>query len=56
MIATNYSFGIEREEAQLKRNDVDHTKWTNPLEVRYVFHFRARKQHLLSAAYSGKPP
>ena len=35
MMATNYSFGIERDEKQLKQNDVDHTKWTNPLEHRY---------------------
>ncbi|KAK0486020.1 phospholipid:diacylglycerol acyltransferase [Armillaria novae-zelandiae] len=34
MMAANYSFGIERNEATLKRNDGDHTKWTNPLEVR----------------------
>ncbi|KAG5637514.1 hypothetical protein H0H81_004265 [Sphagnurus paluster] len=33
MLATNYSFGIERDEASLKRNGLDHTKWTNPLEV-----------------------
>ena len=36
MIATNYSYGIERDEEALKRNDLDHTKWTNPLEIRYV--------------------
>ncbi|KAI0249241.1 Lecithin:cholesterol acyltransferase-domain-containing protein [Lactifluus subvellereus] len=34
MIATNYSYGIERDEEALKRNDMDHTKWTNPLEIR----------------------
>ncbi|KAH9996664.1 Lecithin:cholesterol acyltransferase-domain-containing protein [Russula compacta] len=34
MISTNYSYGIERDEEALKRNDVDHTKWTNPLEIR----------------------
>ncbi|KIJ65858.1 hypothetical protein HYDPIDRAFT_109905 [Hydnomerulius pinastri MD-312] len=34
MIWSNYSFGIERDEKVLKRNDHDHTKWTNPLEVR----------------------
>ncbi|TFK75464.1 phospholipid:diacylglycerol acyltransferase [Pluteus cervinus] len=34
MIATNYSFGIERDEEVLARNDLDHRKWTNPLEVR----------------------
>jgi len=34
MIATNYSFGIERNVDELKRNDLDPTKWTNPLEVR----------------------
>jgi phospholipid:diacylglycerol acyltransferase len=34
MLATNYSFGIERDEKALKRNDFDHTKWTNPLEHR----------------------
>jgi phospholipid:diacylglycerol acyltransferase len=35
MIATNYSYGIERDEEALKRNDLNHTKWTNPLEIRY---------------------
>ncbi|KAJ3998713.1 phospholipid:diacylglycerol acyltransferase [Lentinula boryana] len=34
MMATNYSFGMERDEEALKRNDLDHTKWTNPLEVK----------------------
>ncbi len=34
MIATNYSFGIERDEEVLALNDLDHRKWTNPLEVR----------------------
>ncbi|KAH7926940.1 Lecithin:cholesterol acyltransferase [Leucogyrophana mollusca] len=34
MIGTNYSFGIERDEAALKRNDLDHRKWSNPLETR----------------------
>ncbi|KAG6872948.1 hypothetical protein C0995_004832 [Termitomyces sp. Mi166 len=36
MLATNYSFGLERDEAILERNNFDHTKWTNPLEVRYM--------------------
>ncbi|THH18526.1 hypothetical protein EW146_g2475 [Bondarzewia mesenterica] len=31
---TNYSFGIERDEKVLDRNNRDHTKWTNPLEAR----------------------
>ncbi|KAI0053270.1 phospholipid/diacylglycerol acyltransferase, partial [Auriscalpium vulgare] len=34
MIASNYSFGIEKDEAVLEKNDGDHTKWTNPLEIR----------------------
>lgn len=34
MLETNYSYGIERDEEQLSRNDLDHRKWTNPLEVR----------------------
>lgn len=34
MMGTNYSWGIERNDDALKGNDVDHTKWTNPLEVR----------------------
>ncbi|KAF9228378.1 LACT-domain-containing protein [Gyrodon lividus] len=34
MIWTNYSFGIERDEEVLKKNDLDHRKWTNPLEMR----------------------
>ncbi|KAF8178601.1 phospholipid/diacylglycerol acyltransferase [Mycena galopus ATCC 62051] len=33
MIATNFSFGIERDEAVLEANDADHSKWSNPLEV-----------------------
>ena len=33
MIATNFSFGIERDEKVLKSNNEDHTKWSNPLEV-----------------------
>lgn len=33
MIATNFSFGIERDEEVLKANNADHTKWSNPLEV-----------------------
>ncbi|KIY50299.1 LACT-domain-containing protein [Fistulina hepatica ATCC 64428] len=34
MFATNYSNGIERDKAILARNDKDHTKWSNPLEIR----------------------
>ncbi|KAJ7729512.1 phospholipid:diacylglycerol acyltransferase [Mycena maculata] len=33
MIQTNFSFGIERDEAVLKANAFDHRKWSNPLEV-----------------------
>ncbi|KII96161.1 hypothetical protein PLICRDRAFT_35093 [Plicaturopsis crispa FD-325 SS-3] len=33
MMGTNYSFEIERDEEQLKKNNGDPTKWTNPLEV-----------------------
>ncbi|WFD45102.1 phospholipid:diacylglycerol acyltransferase [Malassezia psittaci] len=33
MIATNYSNGIERDPHQIRRNNKDPTKWTNPLEV-----------------------
>ncbi|KAF8973168.1 Lecithin:cholesterol acyltransferase-domain-containing protein [Flammula alnicola] len=36
MLESNYSYGIERDEGQLKRNDEDHRKWSNPLEVRYA--------------------
>lgn len=40
MIATNYSYGIERNEEVLKKNGQDHTKWTNPLEIQCVaWHF-----------------
>jgi phospholipid:diacylglycerol acyltransferase len=42
MVATNYSYGIERDEETLKRNDLDHTKWTNPLESRYVTYLQSR--------------
>lgn len=34
MIASNYSVGLERNEEKLKANDLDPTKWTNPLEIR----------------------
>lgn len=34
MMAGNYSVGFERDEKQLKKNDGDPTKWTNPLEIR----------------------
>ncbi|KAI8992928.1 LACT-domain-containing protein [Trametes punicea] len=33
MMATNYSFGIERDVEKLKANNLDFTKWTNPLEI-----------------------
>ena len=33
MLKTNYSFGIERDSAQIRANNKDPTKWTNPLEV-----------------------
>jgi len=34
MLATNFSYGIEKDEMKLKANDRDHTKWSNPLESR----------------------
>lgn len=37
MMATNYSNGIERDEEQLARNNLDHRKWTNPLEVQLPY-------------------
>ncbi|KAK2464285.1 hypothetical protein APHAL10511_003742 [Amanita phalloides] len=37
MLGTNYSWGIERNEDALEKNNLDHTKWTNPLEVRLPF-------------------
>ncbi|KAI1794246.1 phospholipid:diacylglycerol acyltransferase [Ganoderma leucocontextum] len=33
MLATNYSFGIERDIKKLKANNLDFTKWSNPLEI-----------------------
>ncbi|OSD04123.1 LACT-domain-containing protein [Trametes coccinea BRFM310] len=33
MMETNYSFGIERDVEKLKANNLDFTKWTNPLEI-----------------------
>lgn len=36
MVASNYSYGIERDEARLRANDRDFTKWSNPLEIRYT--------------------
>ncbi|KAG6837831.1 hypothetical protein H0H93_016199 [Arthromyces matolae] len=44
MLASNYSFGLERDEATLTKNDLDHTKWTNPLEVRYTREGRERDE------------
>lgn len=37
MINSNYSFGLERDEKQLKANNRDFRKWTNPLEVQLPF-------------------
>jgi phospholipid:diacylglycerol acyltransferase len=37
MIATNYSYGIERNEKALVANNADHTKWSNPLEVQLPY-------------------
>lgn len=37
MMGTNFSVGIERNEEQLLKNNADHTKWSNPLEIQYVF-------------------
>ncbi|KAG6381899.1 Lecithin:cholesterol acyltransferase-domain-containing protein [Boletus reticuloceps] len=34
MLSMNYSFGIERDGEVLARNDFDHRKWSNPLEIR----------------------
>ena len=34
MMGSNYSFGFERSPEQLVKNDRDHRKWTNPLEIR----------------------
>ena len=36
MVASNYSFGLERDEKQLQANNHDFRKWTNPLEVQWV--------------------
>ncbi|KAG8929560.1 hypothetical protein FRC02_005391 [Tulasnella sp. 418] len=36
MMYTNYSNGIERDEEQLKKNNLDHRKWVNPLEIQWV--------------------
>ncbi|GAA6053369.1 hypothetical protein JCM3770_004134 [Rhodotorula araucariae] len=33
MLASNFSYGIERSEEQLIKNNGDHSKWSNPLEV-----------------------
>ncbi|BGP12575.1 hypothetical protein JCM10213_004838 [Rhodosporidiobolus nylandii] len=33
MLQSNFSFGFERNEEQLRKNNDDHTKWSNPLEV-----------------------
>ncbi|GJN92257.1 hypothetical protein Rhopal_005287-T1 [Rhodotorula paludigena] len=33
MLASNFSYGFERSEEQLIKNNADHSKWSNPLEV-----------------------
>jgi hypothetical protein len=37
MMAANFSNGFERDEGQLKRNNADETKWTNPLEIQLPY-------------------
>lgn len=37
MLAANFSYGIEKDEKKLKANDRDHTKWSNPLEIRLPY-------------------
>ncbi|TFK46943.1 Lecithin:cholesterol acyltransferase [Heliocybe sulcata] len=37
MMETNYSNGMERDEEQLKKNNLDHRKWSNPLEVQLPY-------------------
>ncbi|KAF8526019.1 Lecithin:cholesterol acyltransferase-domain-containing protein [Hysterangium stoloniferum] len=37
MMATNYSFGIQKDESILTKSNQDHTKWTNPLESRLPY-------------------
>lgn len=34
MMTRNYSYGIERDPERLAKNDDDHTKFSNPLEVK----------------------
>lgn len=34
MLASNYSWGFEKDPKTLESNDHLHTKWTNPLEIR----------------------
>ena len=36
MVASNYSFGLERDEKQLQANNYDFRKWTNPLEIQWA--------------------
>lgn len=36
MVASNYSFGFERDEKQLQANNHDFKKWTNPLEIQWA--------------------
>jgi len=33
MLATNYSYGFERSARQIRKNNADFTKWSNPLEA-----------------------
>lgn len=33
MLQTNYSYGFERSASQIRKNNADHTKWSNPLEA-----------------------
>ena len=44
MLQNNFSFGMERDDKLLELNDLDQTKWSNPLESRCV---TCSYQHLL---------
>lgn len=54
MMEGNYSFGIERDVEKLKANNVDPTKWSNPLEVQSVIG-RQRLGWMYADTFVGSP-
>ena len=63
MMETNFSQAMERDEAQLVRNNADHRKWSNPLEVQlprapsmkiYCVYGHGKESHVLLVSHTMK--